>query len=123
VNVARSDHAAYEPMRLTVETLATGPESIRARVLAAERHFRQVERAHMRDRAEEHLWLRIRAALVEGGPEGHDDEEDDDDLHVAESVADLDEERLTEIAADMLRLYELIARLRADDRHGFVKWP
>ena len=104
---------SYEKMRLVIETLATGPESIRARVLAATRHF--PERSDMRTDAEAHLWLRIGAALVEGGPEGHEGEEDDDERHVAESVAALDERRLAEIAGDMMLLYEHTAGVRIDE--------
>jgi hypothetical protein len=107
---------AYEKMRFVVETLATGPNSIRARMLAAARHF--PERSEMRTDAEDQLWLRIGAALVEGGPEGYEGEEDDDERHVAESVAALDEHRLVEISGDMLRLYEYTAGVRTDEA-----WP
>ena len=104
----------YEKMRLVVDALATGPNSIRARVLAASRDF--PEASEMTTDAQNHLWLRIGAALVEAGPEGHDGEDDDDERHVAESVAALDERRLAEIASDMLLLYEHTAGVRTDER-------
>jgi hypothetical protein len=109
-------HPAHERMRLIVEALATEPEAIRARMLAASRHF--PERSQMRTHPEQDLWLRIGAALVEGGPEGYEGEPDDDDLHVAESLPHLSEERLAEIACDMLALYELVACLRTDDPYS-----
>jgi hypothetical protein len=99
-------------MCLAVEALATGPEP-RARLQAAEPHFRQVQRNEMRTRAGQHLELRIGAGLVEGGEEG-------DGRDVAESIAVLDEARAVEIAGDMLRLYELVAGLRTDDGHGLL---
>jgi hypothetical protein len=113
------DHPAYEKMRLVVDALATGADPIGVRLLAAARHF--PDNSQMRTVAERHLWLRIGAALVEGGPEGHEDERDDDDRHVAESVARLDETRLVEIARDMLRLYELVAGVRTDDPYDLKR--
>jgi len=107
---------AYPKMRLVVEALAAGPESIRARVRAASRVFPAED--EMSTRAEKILHLRIGAALVEGGPEGFEGEEEDDERSVAESVADLDEHRLAEIAGDMLLLYEHTAGVRPDER-----WP
>ncbi len=66
--------------------------------------------------------MRIGAGLVEGGDDDDeaDDENEDDasDAEVAESIALLDESRAVEIAADMFRLYEILAGLRTDDDYG-----
>ena len=68
--------------------------------------------------------MRIGAGLVEGGDdddEADDEDEDEDDAsdaEVAESIALLDESRAVEIAADMFRLYEILAGLRTDDGYG-----
>lgn len=116
----KPDHPAFEHMRLAVEALATGPGPIRGRLQAAEPHFGVAFQSEMQTPAEEHLRLRIGAALVEGGDE--DDQADDEDVasdaEVAESIALLDEARVIEIAGDMLRLYELIAGLRTADGTG-----
>lgn len=118
----KPDHPAFEHMRLAVEALATGPGPIRARLQAAEPHFGVAFQSEMRTPAEKHLRLRIGAALVEGGDEDEDDEADDEDdasdAEVAESIALLDESRAVEIAADMFRLYEILAGLRTDDDYG-----
>ena len=114
------DHPAFEHMRLAVEALATGPGSIRDRLVAAEPHFGVAFQTEMGTPAEKHLRLRIGAGLVEGGDDDDeaDDEDDASDAEVAESIALLDESRAVEIAADMLRLYEILAGLRTDDDYG-----
>jgi hypothetical protein len=48
------------------------------------------------------------------------DEDDASDAEVADSIALLDEARAVKIAGDMLRLYELLACLRTDDRYGLL---
>ncbi|HXB66432.1 MAG TPA: hypothetical protein VNV42_16325 [Solirubrobacteraceae bacterium] len=108
---AKPDHPAFEHMRLAVEALATGSGPVRARLQAAEPHFGVVHESQMRTPAEERLRMRIGAGLVEGGDENGNSD-------VAESIALLDETRAVEIAGDMLRLYELIAGLRADNGYG-----
>jgi hypothetical protein len=107
--VLTDDHPAFEHMRLAIEALATGPGPIRVRLQAAEPHFGLAFECEMRTRAEKHLGLRIGAGLVEGG---------DDEGSVADSIAALRETRAVEIAADMLRLYELVAGRRHDDGYG-----
>jgi hypothetical protein len=59
----------------------------------------------MRTPVERELWLRIGAGLVEGGDEGSS---------LERSIALLDDRRASEIAADMLLLYELLGGLESD---------
>jgi hypothetical protein len=89
-------------MRGVVAALATGAAPIRVRLQAAEPHFGQVVRSELLNRTEEDLYMRIVAGLVEGGDEG-------DEGSVTDSIAALDEARASEIAGDMVRLYEVIA--------------
>jgi hypothetical protein len=103
-------HPATEPLRRAVHELATGSGRLRERLQAAERHLREVSRADMLSPAERHLDLRIGAALVEGGLEDLGD--------VADSIAHLDESRSAEIAADVLRLYEVVLGVQDDDGYG-----
>jgi hypothetical protein len=84
---------------------------------AAEPHVGRAFECEMRTPAERHLRLRIGAGLVEGGDDASEDAEASD-ADVAESIALLDEARATEIAGDMLRLYELVAGVRSDDGYG-----
>lgn len=105
------DHLAFQQMRLAVEALATNAGPIRTRLQAAEPHFGVIHESTMQTPAAERLRMRIGAGLVEGGDEG-------DDIDVAESIALLDETRAVEIAADMFRLYEILAGLRDDDGYN-----
>ncbi len=74
----------------------------------------------MRTPAEVRLTMRIGSGLVEGGEEDEsaDVETEATDAEIAESIALLDESRAVEIAADMFRLYEILAGLRNDDGYG-----
>jgi hypothetical protein len=106
---------ALENLRQAVEVLVTGSGAIRARLQAAEPYFgRAVENGTFPSKPERHLCLRIGAGLVSGG-------EDSDDGTVAESIALLHEPFANELAADIFRLYELVAGLREDDGSGFTR--
>ena len=96
-------------MRLAVEALVTGPGDIRTRLAAAEPHFRRALEQPIQGPAAEHLRLRIGAGLVEGG---------DEDCSVSESIAALREQRAMEIAGAMLRLYEVLTHVHAEDGYG-----
>ncbi len=117
-------HPALDEMRKAIDALVSGTGSIRSRMIAAEPHFGAVFVVKMHTRAEEHMRLRIGAALVEGGDE---DSSDVDDAHdeaeekqaVVESIEALDEARLVEIAKDMVVMYELLAGVRTDDGYQF----
>lgn len=109
-------HPAFDEMRLAIEALVSGQGSIRTRLQAAVPHFGIVHRSEMRTDAEDRLRMRIGSGLVEGG----DDEGEEDETDVAESIGLLDESRAVEIASDMFVLYELLAGLRTDD--GFKGW-
>jgi hypothetical protein len=102
-------HPAQEPLQGAVEALVMGSGPVRSRLQAAERHLRAVASADMRSPAERHLDLRIGAGLVEAG---------DDDAEIESSIAELDESRASAIAADILRLYELVLGVREDDDYG-----
>jgi hypothetical protein len=107
-----TDHPAADELRAVVHVLATGEESINSRLQAAERLFSLVGPDDMRSDAERHLHLRIGAGLVEGG---------DEDSSIDESIASLDEARASEIAEDMVRLFEVVVALRSDDGYQPVK--
>jgi hypothetical protein len=87
-------------MRLAVAVLVSAPERIGVRLQAAAPHFGRVMRSGLPNRTAEELYMGIVAGLVEGGDEGGT---------VADSITALGEPRASEIARDMLRLYEIIA--------------
>jgi hypothetical protein len=95
-------------MRRVAEALATTPGPVRSRLQAAEPHFRHVAETDWQNDAERHLNLRIGAGLVEAA---NDDDPDDERL-IGKWIGELDERRAAEIASDLWRLYELVARLR-----------
>lgn len=115
-------HPAFEHMRLAVEALVTGPGPIHTRLQAAAPHFGVAFESEMRTPTAAYLRLSIGAGLVEGGEEDESSDVDTEatDAEIAESIALLDETRAVKIAGDMLRLYELVAGLRADD--DGVQW-
>jgi hypothetical protein len=116
----KPDDPILDHMRLVVETLVTHPGPIRARLQAAEPHFRTISESEMRTPVEWRLKMRIGSGLVEGGDEDESSDIDVEasDAEVAESIALLDEARAVQIAGDMLRLYEILAGLRTDDDYG-----
>ncbi len=99
-------------MRRVVEALCAGPEPIRERLLAADRHLSDVNLSDLRDQIQWAFYHRIVAGLVEGGEES--DEEADEEA-IAESLAELSDARVIAIAADMLHLYELVAGINPTD--------
>lgn len=94
-------------MRLAVAVLVSAPQGIRARLQAAEAHVGRVSRSELPSRAAEELYMSIVAGLVEGGDE-------DDGGTVADSIAALSEQRASETARDMLRLYEIVAGVHCE---------
>jgi hypothetical protein len=111
------DRPAVNEMHLAVEVLATHPGPIHDRLQAACTYFGAVQERKMLTASEELLSLRIGAGFVEGGDEddASDLETEASDAEVAESIALLSEERVVEIARDMLLLYELMAGIRSAD--------
>lgn len=104
-------HPAEEAMRNAVEALISSSGRIRERLQDAARHIGEVAHDQMRGPIERDLDLRIRAGLVEGGDDEDDeDAEDADYADVAAAIAMLEESRATEIASDIFRLYEVVAR-------------
>jgi hypothetical protein len=106
------NHPSYEQMRLAIETLCTSPGPIRVRLLAADKHISAVNPNDLRDKAEWAFYHRIVAGLVEGGEES---DEEADESAIAESLADLDDARVIEIATDVLHLFELVAAINPID--------
>jgi hypothetical protein len=107
------DHPSYQQMRLAIESLCISAEAIRARLQAAEQYFSQVRNTALPGSAEWNLYHRIASSLVEGG--------DNEDGTIEESIAALDETRATDIARDMLHLFELMAEIADDDAPWL--WP
>jgi hypothetical protein len=105
---------SYAHIRLAIEALCTRPEPIHARLQAAEQHFRHVEIGVHGGSAEWNLYHRIGSSLVSAGP-------DDGSGTVADSIAALDEGRAIDIAADMLHLFELLAKIAESD--ALRIWP
>ncbi len=99
-----------EHMRLAVAVLVSAPDRIGARLQAAETHFGRVTRSELPSRTAEELYMSIVAGLVEGGDE-------DDGGTVADSIAALSQLRASEIASDMLRLYEIMADIYHKPMH------
>jgi hypothetical protein len=106
------DHPSYEQMRLAIETLCASPEPIRVRLLATRKHINAVNPSDLRDKAEWAFYHRIVAGLVEGGEES---DEEADESAIAESLTDLGDARVIEIATDILHLFELVADINPID--------
>lgn len=114
---------ALEAMRPVVEALVIGPGEIRTRLQAAATPFWTVFTMPMLTPSEERLRLRIGAGLVEGGPDDDDTQDDNgdedaDDAAIALAIESLDEKRASEIARDMLWLFEIFAGIRSDDGYN-----
>ena len=99
-------------MRRVVEALCTNPEPIRARLLAADKHFSDVNPSDLRGKMQWIFYHRIVAGLVEGGEES---DAEADEKAIAESLAELDDARVIAIASDMLHLYELVSGINPPD--------
>jgi hypothetical protein len=102
------DHPAYEKMRLAVTELCTGLGPIRERLLAAEKYI-DLKPSDLRSDTEWSLYHRICAGYVAGGDE---QDEEADRAAIEESLNDLSDDSVREIAFLILQLFEAAATIR-----------
>jgi hypothetical protein len=97
-------HPGYENLRQAVHILCTSPEPIQTRLQEAEHHLpEQMDRFPAND-AEWNLYHRILSSLVESGTE-------DESEPISAAIAALPERRASDIATDILRLFELVGNI------------